>query len=97
MHLPLVLCISSEKTPVFLPQKYQIPALLKAGAFSPGMGTLSETSSQWCMIYSAAGGKFPVKNGGVVSHGIVKNHSMFFDSAVVLVGLCLGTVLCGIL
>lgn len=79
IHLPLVGCISSGKTPVFLPQKYQIPAALKAGAFSPGMGTWSETSSQWCIIYSAAGGKFPVKNGGVVSHGTVKNQSMLFD------------------
>lgn len=40
------------------------------------MGTVSETSSQWCIIYSPAGGS--VQNGGVVSHGIVKNESMGF-------------------
>lgn len=72
IHLPLARCISSGKTPIFLPQKQQIPAPLKAGAFSPGMGALSEPSSQRCNICSHAGGKFPVKKDGVVSHGIVK-------------------------
>lgn len=41
------------------------------------MGTPREASSQWCIIYSPAGEKFPVKKGGVVSHGIVKNESCF--------------------
>lgn len=77
IHLPLAWCVSGGKTPVFLPQENQIPAPLKCGAFSPGMGTLSATSSQWSITYSLGGGKFPVKDGGVVSHGIVKRSPCF--------------------
>lgn len=95
IHLPLVWCISNGKAPLFLPQKCQIAAALKAGAFSPGMGTRGETSSQWCLIDSAAGGKFPVKNGGVVSHGIVKSQSMLFDVIAVHHSNCSGRALAG--